>query len=94
MLTIETVNVETDSSAQCTKSLHCKNGYGKSQGRKLTKLLDQLLVLVQLLQVFHRHGINAQGLGLLTMLVVTQHTHLWNKLTPDALTQLQTTQPE
>ncbi len=41
-----------------------------------TKLLDKLLVLVQLLQVLHSHSINAKSLGLFTMLVVTQNTHL------------------
>ena len=41
-----------------------------------TELLDKLLVLVQLLQVLNTQGINAQGLGLFTMLVVSQHTHL------------------
>ena len=45
----------------------------------LTKLLHQLLVLVQLLQVLHSHLIDAQRLGLLTVLMVSKHTngHLW-----------------
>ena len=36
----------------------------------------QLLVLVQLLQVVHRHRVNANRGSLLAMLVVTQHAHL------------------
>ena len=42
----------------------------------LTQLLDELLVLVELLEVLHAHGVHAQSLGLLAMLVVTQHAHL------------------
>lgn len=45
----------------------------------LTQLLDELLVLVELLQVLHAHGVDAHGLGLLAVPVVAQHAdlHLW-----------------
>mmetsp|Transcript_4006 Transcript_4006/g.11488 ORF Transcript_4006/g.11488 Transcript_4006/m.11488 type:complete len:231 (+) Transcript_4006:182-874(+) len=38
-----------------------------------SQLLDELLVLVQLLQVLHGHGIHAEGGGLLTVVDVSQH---------------------
>merc|ERR1712130_756631 len=41
-----------------------------------SKLLDLLLVLVQLLEVISRHGIHAKGLGLINMLLISQQTNL------------------
>ena len=41
-----------------------------------TQLLDELLVLVELLEVLNAHGVHAQRLRLLAMLVVTKHAHL------------------
>jgi len=46
------------------------------RGTWRTKLLHELLVLVQLLQLLHRHGVHADRLGLLAVLVVAQHAHL------------------
>ena len=42
----------------------------------LTELLDELLVFLQLLQILHTHLVDANSLGLLTVLVVSQHAHL------------------
>ena len=39
-----------------------------------SKLLDELLVLVQLLQVIGRHGINAVVLGTVKIVLVTENT--------------------
>ena len=50
------------------------------------KLLDLLLVLVQLLEVVGRHGVHAQGLSLVNVLLISQQTdlvlQLWNMLQP------------
>ena len=40
------------------------------------KLLDLLLVLVQLLEVVGRHGVHAQGLSLVNVLLISQQTDL------------------
>lgn len=42
----------------------------------LGQFLNQLLVLVQLLQSFGIHELDAVGLGLIAMLLVTQNAHL------------------
>ena len=42
----------------------------------LGQALHLLLVLVQLLQVISRHEVDAFGLGLITMLLISQQTHL------------------
>merc|ERR1719348_711965 len=41
-----------------------------------SKLLDLLLVLVQLLQVVSRHGVHAKGLGLINVLLISQQANL------------------
>ena len=48
-------------------------GIGSDEGIVLAgKLLDQLLVLVELLQVVRRHGINTTVLGTIDIMLVTQ----------------------
>lgn len=42
----------------------------------LTQVLDQFLVLVKLLQSFNIHEWDVVGLGLITMLLVSQNTDL------------------
>ena len=42
----------------------------------LCQLLDELLVLVQLLQVVCVHARNVAGVGLVAVLLVTEHAHL------------------
>merc|ERR1719312_1301454 len=41
-----------------------------------SKLLNLLLVLVQLLKVISRHGVHAKGLGFINMLLISQQTNL------------------
>merc|ERR1719166_598896 len=41
------------------------------------KLLDLLLVLVQLLEVIGRHGVHAQGLGLVNVLLISSRQTLY-----------------
>merc|ERR1719378_83609 len=49
---------------------------GKESIIRSSKLLDLLLVLVQLLEVISRHGVHAKGLGLINMLLISQQTNL------------------
>merc|ERR1719495_748701 len=41
-----------------------------------SQFLDLLFILVQLLEVISRHGVHANGLGLINMLLISQQTHL------------------
>ena len=43
---------------------------------RLTKLLDKLLVLVELLEVLDALAVNGNSLSLLAMLHISQHAHL------------------
>jgi hypothetical protein len=47
---------------------------GSDEGIVLaSKLLDQLLVLVELLQVIGRHGINTTVLGTINIMLITEN---------------------
>ena len=56
--------------------LVCKSMMNHIVPGNLTELLDELLVFLQLLQILHTHLVDANSLGLLTVLVVSQHAHL------------------
>lgn len=61
---------------QQTRNLLNQRLGGQESVIRFGQFLDQLLVLVQLLQSFSIHEFNAVGLGLITMLLVTQNAHL------------------
>jgi len=48
----------------------------KESSIPLGKLLNELLVLIKLLKVVNRHGIDAHGSGLFAMLHITENTDL------------------
>ena len=49
-------------------------GVGSDEGIVLAcELLDQLLVLVELLQIVRRHGVNATVLGTIDIVLVTKN---------------------
>jgi hypothetical protein len=53
-------------------------GVGSDEGIVLAcELLNQLLVLVQLLQVIRRHGINTTMLGTIDIMLVTENAIRW-----------------
>jgi len=56
-------------------------GLGSDEGIVFaSKLLDELLVLVKLLQVVGRHGIDTAVLGTVEIVLVTQDAVVWHQL--------------
>jgi hypothetical protein len=56
---------------------------GSDEGIVLAgKLLDQLLVLVKLLQVVRRHGVDSTVLGTIDIVLVTENTILLSAEAP------------
>jgi hypothetical protein len=59
---------------------------GSDEGIVLAgKLLDQLLVLVELLQVIGRHGINTTVLGTIDIMLITENATIRSAKAPPSM---------
>jgi len=60
-------------------------GVGSDEGIVLaSKLLDELLVLVELLQIVRRHGINTTVLGTIDIVLVTENAVILSSVVESA----------